>query len=163
VNRVFNLLARFAPGSTTFRPWLHRARGVKIGSQVFIGDDVYFENEYPECIEIQDGVHISIRAMIIAHTRGPGKVVIEREAFIGPHVIIACSAGRVLRIGAGAVISAGCVITRNVAPHTVMRPAASQVVGIAAISLSTAETMGEFYSGLTPLRSQKPRDADTAR
>lgn len=149
-NRVCHLLARFTPGSTTVRPWLHRARGVKIGRNVFIGDDVYIDNEYPESIEIQDGVQISIRAVIIAHTRGPGKVIIEKEAFVGPNVIVVCSAGRVLRIGEGAVLSAGCVVTRNVAPHTVLTAASPQVAGHATIPLTRAKTMEEFSSGLTP-------------
>jgi acetyltransferase-like isoleucine patch superfamily enzyme len=149
-NRVFHHLARFSPGATTLRPWLHRARGVAIGREVFIGDDVYIDNEYPESIEIQDGVQISIRAMIIAHTRGPGKVIIEKDAFVGPNVVIVCSAGRVLRIGEGAVLSAGCVITRNVAPRTVLTAAPPQVAGRATIPLTRAKTMEEFSSGLTP-------------
>ena len=97
LNRACGLFARYTPGATTVRPWLHRMRGVKIGRDAFIGDDVYFDAEYPESIEIQDGVQISIRALIVAHTRGPGRVVIEKNAFIGPHAIVACTAGRVIR------------------------------------------------------------------
>jgi len=149
-NRVCHMLARFTPGSTTLRPWLHRARGITVGRNVFIGDDVYLDNEYPESIEIQDGVHVSIRAVIIAHTRGPGKVIIEKDAFVGPNVVIVCSAGRVLRVGEGAVLSAGCVITRNVAPRTVLTAAPPQVAGRATIPLPRAKTMEEFSSGLMP-------------
>ena len=50
-NRILGLVARWAPGATTVRPFLHRLRGVRITGRVFIGDDVYMENEYPECIE----------------------------------------------------------------------------------------------------------------
>jgi acetyltransferase-like isoleucine patch superfamily enzyme len=160
LNRLFGLLARFAPGSTTLRPMLHRARGVKIGRNVFIGDDVHLENEYPEAIEIQDDVQISVRAVIIAHTRGPGRVIIEKEAFIGPHVVVACSSGRVLRIGEGAVVSAGCIVTKNVLPRMVLRPAAAQVVARATVALTTAKTMEEFHSGLRPLRSRETREKE---
>src|SRR5580704_1064032 len=55
-NRILQFAARVAPGSQSFRPLLHRLRGVSIGKNVFIGDDVYLENEYPECVEIQDNV-----------------------------------------------------------------------------------------------------------
>ena len=134
---------------------LHRARGVKIGRGVFIGDDVYLDNEYPESIELHDGVQVSIRAVIVAHTRGPGKVIVEKEAFIGPHVVIACSAGRVLRIGEGAVVSAGCIITKNVAPRSVLSPAPARVTAHAAIPLPRATTMQEFWSGLTPVQPRK--------
>ena len=47
-------MARFLPGSTSLRPFLHKLRGVRIQGDVFIGDDVYIENEYPECIEIHN-------------------------------------------------------------------------------------------------------------
>ena len=163
LNRVINLLARVAPGSTTLRPLLHRARGVKIGQNVFIGDDVYIDAEYPESIEIHDGVQISIRALIIAHTRGPGKVIIGKNAFIGPHVIIASSAGRVLKIGEGAVISAGCVITKNVPPHMVLTAAPAQAAGYATIPLPIAKTMQDFWSGLRPLDAKnRPPKRDEA-
>src|SRR2546425_3486004 len=82
-NRVLHFLARHCPGSTGFRPLLHRLRGVKVGRNVFIGDDVYLENEYPEAVEIQDGVEISVRAIIIAHTRGAGKIIIEKDVYLG--------------------------------------------------------------------------------
>lgn len=156
LNRVCGLFARYTPGSTTVRPWLHRLRGVKIGKDVFIGDDVYFDAEYPESIEIHEGVQISIRALIVAHTRGPGRVVIEKNAFIGPHVIVACTAGRTLRIGEGAVVSAGCVITRNVAPRTVLAPPPPNIIGRATVPLTTAKSMEEFSAGLQPVRLSPP-------
>ena len=47
-NRVLGLLARIlARGMKSAAPLLHRLRGVKITGKVFIGDDVYIENEYP--------------------------------------------------------------------------------------------------------------------
>lgn len=153
LNRVLNLVARVSPGATTLRPMLHRARGVTIGHAVFIGDDVYLDGEYPEMIEIQDGAAVSIRAMVIAHNKGPGRVIIERNAFIGPQAVVIANGGKTLRIGEGAVIGAGCVVSRNVPPHAVIMPAATQVVGEATISLAAAETIEEFWSGLRPVKA----------
>jgi acetyltransferase-like isoleucine patch superfamily enzyme len=153
-NRLLAVLARFAPGSTTVRPMLHRARGVRIGRNVFIGDDVYLDNEFPEAIEIQDDVQISIRAVIIAHTRGPGRVIIQKAAFVGPHSVVACSSGRTLTIGEGAVVSAGCVVTKNVAPGVVLTSAPGHVSARATVALTTAETMEEFYAGLRSVHSR---------
>jgi acetyltransferase-like isoleucine patch superfamily enzyme len=138
---------------------LHRARGVKVGRGVFIGDDVYLDGEYPELIEIQDGAAISMRSTIVAHNKGPGSVVIEREAFIGPHVIVLSSDGKELRIGEGAVVGAGCVISRNVAPRALVMPAPTQVVGVASVSLATCATIEEFWSGLRPPAKQPPSSA----
>src|SRR5438128_407520 len=144
LNRAFAFLARLSPGGRTLRPMLHRARGIKIGRDVFIGDDVYFDAEYPESIEIKDRVEIIARVMILAHTRGPGKVIIEKEAFVGAQAIIACSAGRTLRIGEGAVVGAGCVVTKNVPSHAVLTPAPPQVTAQAAFPLTMANTIEEF-------------------
>jgi len=156
LNRVLNVVARVAPGSKSLRPFLHRVRGVKIGRDVFIGDDVFIDGEYPEMVEIHDGAAISMRAMIIAHSKGPGKVIIEKEAFIGPQAIILCNGGKELCIGEGAIISAGCVISRNVPPRLVVVPAPTQIAGEATISLATARTIEEFWSGLKPLRARTP-------
>jgi acetyltransferase-like isoleucine patch superfamily enzyme len=135
---------------------LHRLRGVKVGREVFIGDEVYLENEYPEAVDIQDGVHISVRAIIIAHTHGSGKVIIEKDAFIGPNTVIVTSGGRTLRIGEGAVIGAGVVITNNVAPHMFVVNNSAKVVAKALIPFTKAEKVEDFVRGLVPigLRSQ---------
>lgn len=150
-NRLLNLVARLSPGATSLRPFLHRLRGVRIARDVFIGDDVYIDGEYPEMIEIGERAAISMRATIIAHNKGPGRVILEKEAFVGPHVVVMCSSGKVLRIGEGAVISAGCVVSRNVPPRVVVVPAATQIVGEASVSLAVAETVEEFWAGLRPI------------
>ena len=108
-------MARFLPGSTTLRPFLHRLRGAKIHGKVFIGDDVYLENEYPERVEIHDGAAILVRSTLIAHfdyrePGGQGKIIIEKNAVILANCTIVCSPGHSLTIGEGSVISAGSVV-----------------------------------------------------
>ena len=112
-NRLLHLLARFSPGATTVRPFLHRLRGVRIRGRVFISDEVYIENEYPECVEIHDDVQIGIRVIIMAHTRGPGKVLIERSAYVGPNSVVLGHPGRTLTLGEGSVVAAASVVTSN--------------------------------------------------
>ena len=72
LNRTLGMLARFLPGATSIRPVIHKLRGVKIKGRIFIGDDVYIENEYPEQVEIEDGAQIMVRCTILAHTRDSG-------------------------------------------------------------------------------------------
>ncbi|MFO1393228.1 MAG: DapH/DapD/GlmU-related protein [Steroidobacteraceae bacterium] len=156
-NRFLHRLARSSPGSETLRPQLHRWRGVRIGTSVFIGDDVYLENEYPDRVEIQDNVQISIRAIIIAHTRGPGRVVVERDAFIGPNSVLICGAGSTLRIGRGAVIGAGSVITRSVPAGYYVSPPPPVPIATVGVPLPLAKTMDEFRAGLKPIR--RPRSS----
>jgi acetyltransferase-like isoleucine patch superfamily enzyme len=155
-SRVLHLVARFGPGATNFRPFLHRLRGVQIGKKVFIGDEVYLENEYPERIEIQDGVQISIRVTILAHTRGPGRVILERDCYVGPHVVVVTSAGMVLRIGEGSVIGAGCVITRDVKARTFVTGEFGKAIAEVRVPLSKADRLEDFVRGLAPLKSRSP-------
>src|SRR5207244_12759369 len=113
-NRLLHQLARLLPGATSLRPFLHRLRGVKIHGKVFIGDDVYLENEYPECVEIHDGVQIGLRTTIIAHTRGRSRIVIEKNVFIGANCVIAASSGKTLTIGEGSVLGVASVVTSDI-------------------------------------------------
>jgi acetyltransferase-like isoleucine patch superfamily enzyme len=160
-NRLLHALARSSPGALTVRPLLHRMRGVKIGRNVWIGDDVYLENEYPENVELQEGVVLSIRSVIIAHTRGSGNIVIERFAFIGPTVVVICESGRTLRIGEGAAICAGAVVTTSVAPRMLVAPPASKPMARITIPFRLAESVNQFVAGLQPLKrgpSNGPKD-----
>jgi acetyltransferase-like isoleucine patch superfamily enzyme len=166
-NRVLHLFARFLPGSRSIRPRLHRLRGAKIGEDVFIGDDVYLENEHPEAVEIQDGVHISVRAIILAHTRGAGKVIIEKDAFIGVNTIIASSGSKTLRIGEGAVIGAGVVVTRDVPAHVFVANEMPKPLAGVGVPLTKAETVEEFLRALQPLirkdASVRPEPASASK
>jgi acetyltransferase-like isoleucine patch superfamily enzyme len=161
-NRGLHVLARFLPGSKTVRPFLHRLRGVKIGKDVFIGDDVYLENEHPEAVEIQDGVHISVRAILLAHTRGCGKIVIEKDAFIGINAVIATSGNKVLRIGEGAVIGAGIVVTRDIPARVFIASETPKPIASVGVPLTKAETVEDFVRGLSPFRPAKSQQRTVA-
>lgn len=153
-NRVLHVLARHGPGATTLRPFLHRMRGVKVGKNVFIADEVYLENEYPESVEIRDGAQISVRAIIIAHTRGPGAIVIEEDVFIGANAVIATAGGRLLCIGRGAVIGAGVVVSASVAPQMFHAASVSKPVARALVPLPKAGKIEDFIRGLVPIRAR---------
>lgn len=116
-DRILQILARMLPGARSLRVLLHRARGVKIGKGVWIGYDVVLDTARPELIVIEDGVAISMRALVIAHFKEQRGVRIEREAFIGPGAIILPG----ISIGRGAVVKAGSVVSQSVPPMTVVQ------------------------------------------
>lgn len=151
LNWPLHLLARSLPG-TALRVNLHRWRGVRIGNNVHIGEGAYLENNYPECIEIGDDVQIGIRTIIMAHLRGPGRVIIEKEAYIGPGCVIAVPYGRTLTIGAGAVVGALCVVTADIPAQAFLRGTAPQQIGTVLQPLSTAGSYEDFIRGLAPVR-----------
>jgi serine acetyltransferase len=152
LNRILHPLARIVPGATTLRPWLHRLRGVKVGRDVFIGDGVYLENEYPELVEIRDRTEVGLRSVIIAHFRGSGQIIIGKDVWIGACTFISTTSGRTLNIGDGAVIGACSVITADIPPRAVVKPAAPEHIGTAHVALPKARSYGHFLLGLRPER-----------
>ena len=147
-NAILHLMARFLPGGMNFRPFLHRLRGVKIYGKVFIGDDVYIDEDYPECVEIHDEVVIAHRCTIIAHTRGAGKVVIDRKVAIATGCLIVCAEGQTLTIGEGAVISAGSTVSHDIPAYTLCGAPRIKAFGRVSVAFTMDTQYEEFRAGL---------------
>jgi len=155
LNRVLAMAARFAPGATTLRPFLHRLRGVRISGRVFIGDDVYIENEYPESITIEDGVQLCLRSVLVAHTRGTGTIILRKNSFIGANCVIATAEGRSLTVGEGAVVTAGSAISSDVPAGTLFGVEKARALALVTVPLTMESTYREFIGGLRPLKPDK--------
>jgi heptaprenylglycerol acetyltransferase len=148
-----------APGGFSVRPWLQRLRGVVIGKNVWIGQAVYIDEIHPMDVTIGDDCTIGIRTSIISHFySGPrrassnGKVVIEKDVFIGPHCVILPN----VTIGEGAVIRAGTVVSRNVPAHAFWGPPSAELLGVATVPLTPEHEYDEFLRGLK-LRVKRQR------
>lgn len=152
INRILHIIVRFSPGASSFRPFLHKLRGVKIYGKVFIGDDVYLENAHPECIEIHDEAQIALRTIIIAHFRGTGKVIIGEKVWIGMSCKIAASHGQTLTIGEGSVVGAGSVVTKDVPPHTFVAGIPAKPIAKVTVPMTVKTDFESFKKGLIPLK-----------
>ncbi|MBN1696521.1 MAG: acyltransferase [Spirochaetales bacterium] len=159
-NRFLQSIARNFPGSTTIRIWLHKLRGVKIGKDVFIGTDVLLDTAHPEKIVIGDRVIIGIRSTLIAHFDNLGEkhlasrkpsLVIGDEVFIGPGVIIMPN----IKIGKGAVVAAGSVVTKSVPPHTMVQGNPAAAVATCGKSLTRDTNMWDFYRQLKTVKRKR--------
>lgn len=149
-DRILQILARMLPGARSLRVLLHRARGVKIGKAVWIGYDVVLDTARPELIEIEDGVAISMRALVIAHFKEQRGVRIEREAFIGPGAIILPG----VSIGRGAVVKAGSVVSQSVPPMTVVQGNPAVPVARCGIPFRQDVSLKLFSRHLLPLAAR---------
>lgn len=151
-NRVLQHLARIMPGARSLRVWLHRARGVQIGKGVWIGYDVILETSRPYLVTVEDGSSIGMRVTVIAHFRESQGVKIERDAFVGPGVIVLPN----VVVGRGAVITAGSVVTQSVPPMTVVQGNPAVPVARCGIPLGEDVSLKEFSRRLKPLTSSAP-------
>lgn len=158
-NRFLHKMAYIFPGGSTLRPWLHRLRGAKIGKNVWISQRVYLDELHPEAVTIGDNCTIGVRTSIFTHFYwGPrkadyndGKVVIEKDVFIGPHCVILPN----VHIGEGAVIKAGSVVTKDVPSHTLWGPPSAEALGRVTVPLTPEHNYEEFVRGLKPIRVKK--------
>ena len=161
--RVLHKLAFVLPGGYTIRPRLHRFRGVTIGQNVWIAQFVYIDELHPEDVTIGEGSTIGLRTSIFTHfywgprrSTNSAKVVIEKNVFIGPHCVILPS----VRIGEGAVIKAGSVVSRNVPAHAFWGPPPCELLGVVTVPLTGAHSYEEFVQGirLRKKRQETPED-----
>jgi acetyltransferase-like isoleucine patch superfamily enzyme len=162
-NRILQVVALYAPGGDTTRVALHRLRGVKIGKDTWIGFDTLIEPSYPERVVIGNRVAIGIRVLILAHFAHHGRnretsagalddrvsVRIEDDVFVGPGATILPN----VTIGAGAVVAAGSVVTRSVAPLTLVQGNPAKPIARCGVPLGLDTPIKEFYLRLTPIET----------
>jgi acetyltransferase-like isoleucine patch superfamily enzyme len=116
------------------RSILLRLAGARIGRKVYIGHLCVFDDTFIELITIEDNVAISSGSIIVCHDSSTkegtvGDVIIKKGAYLGVGARILPG----ITIGENSIVGAGAVVTKDVAPDSV-------VVGIPArpIERSTA-------------------------
>ncbi|MFX1293550.1 MAG: acyltransferase [Promethearchaeota archaeon] len=125
MSRLVHIIARHIPNGY-LRAKLHKLRGVRAGDDVWIGAEVYIDDENPNLIIIEEGVRIAASTIILAHGKDlinikPGQyasemplpkapVIIKKRAWIGLHVVILAG----VIIGEGAAVSSGSVVMKDV-------------------------------------------------
>lgn len=112
--------------SERIRPWLWKFSGVHISGQIKIGYDVYYDVANSSLINIEDGVWITSRSLLLCHKRlsknysygddyndlpyEKKQITLKKGCCIGMGSIIMPG----VTIGEGSIIGAGSVVTRDV-------------------------------------------------
>ncbi len=153
-NRLLQIIALYAPGMTTLRVKLHRARGVRIGDNVSIGVGALIETSSPHLVDIGNNVQVGIRTTFIGHfgemasgaTSPQPTIRVEDDVYIGPGVIVLPN----VTIGRGSVVTAGSVVNTSVPPTTVIQ--GNPAVPVAKCKVPLAwNSYSEYMKNLEPL------------
>lgn len=123
---VLDLLARHLP-SNALRIRCQRAKGVKVGANVYLGYDATIDSAYPDLVEIEDHARVGIGVIVLAHSRPAdgwmdhigeqrGRVTIKRHAAIYAGAIIMPG----VTIGEYAIVREGAVVLDDVPPFTMV-------------------------------------------
>lgn len=129
--KLLKLIAKQLPGAG-LRIRLLRLCGYEIGHRVYIGEDIIIIDDLSGTsqahLSIGDRAAISPRVTFVLHTRPndsrivpyvnsrQGSIAVDADAWIGTGAVILPD----VTIGEGAVVGANSVVTKNVAPYTVV-------------------------------------------
>ena len=134
LNKIYDLLSKHLP-SNGLRIACQRAKGVKIGKNVYLAYDVNIELIYPELVEIGDNARIGIGVVILAHNRPSDAWLahlgeVRQPVRIGRDAVIAAGAIVLpgVTVGDFAMVREGSVVEQDVPPFTVAAGMPAKVV-----------------------------------
>jgi maltose O-acetyltransferase len=130
--KLLKFLAKHIPGFR-LRIRMLRMCGYMIGESVYIGEDIIIIDDLGDTqlnfnLSIGDRAAISPRVTFVLHTQPnesrivpyanshKGSITVEADAWIGTGAVILPD----VTIGEGAVVGANSVVTKSVAPYTVV-------------------------------------------
>jgi acetyltransferase-like isoleucine patch superfamily enzyme len=128
--KILKCIAKHIPGCS-LRIRLLRMCGYTIGNSVYIGEDLIIIDDLDNThssLSIGDRASISPRVTLVLHTEPndsrivpyvnsrKGNITIGSDAWIGTGSVILPD----ITIGEGAVVGANSVVTRSIAPYTVV-------------------------------------------
>ena len=113
-NFVLITLSRYAP-SLALKRLLLRMTGMKVGKDAAVGLMAMFDVFYPELIELGENCIIGYNATMLAHeflggSLRIGRTVVGKDAMVGANATVLAG----VEIGEGAVVSAACLVDRDV-------------------------------------------------
>lgn len=136
INKLLQFVARKMLLPPNIRVRLQKIRGVQFQDtqNVFIGEDVFIDEVFPELVTIGRNVMITEGVMIFTHLYDPTyaehvmkvqPIRIEEDVFIGARSILLNG----VTLGRGCVIGAASLVTRDVPPFAVVVGSPARQVG----------------------------------
>jgi len=158
--KLLKLLARNTPGSGIRRQLLRMA-GYTVGEGAFVGEDLIIVDEPEDRNEVIIGARVAIapRVTLVVSSRpqlseiGPyvrsahGRIVIGDDAWLGTGCIVLPG----VRIGSGAVVGAGAVVTKDVPDYTVVAGVPARFMGRVPVPTCDAEQRDQCNAPYAPV------------
>ena len=129
IKLALELLAYYCP-LNSIRVYLHKARGLKVGNDVYLGRELLIDRVYTSKITIGNHTTVGDRTIITAHASTPVKLYFKRffevikdvkignNVWIQPQVIITPG----VQIGDGSIIVTGSIVTEDIPPGSFVTP-----------------------------------------
>ena len=128
--RILQTMAMsFLPLPSAFRVALQRARGVKIGKNVFLGPGCWIDNTRPDLVELEDNISLAGRVTVLAHSDpteplrrilGPESRVFKQVTVKqGAWVTVNCVLLPGVTIGENSIIAAGSVVNKDIPANVI--------------------------------------------
>ncbi len=147
----------------SFRVRLQAWRGVRFKDpkSVFIGDGVNFDERLPGDISVGRGVWIAAGCRIISHRFLSYRFIEKAEVILEDYVRVAVNAVIIgpVRIGEGAMIGPGAMVTKDVPPYKVVSGAVAKPIGPVPRKIVDYEPLakGDFVTGTSMHRIPSSR------
>jgi acetyltransferase-like isoleucine patch superfamily enzyme len=122
------------------RSMLWRWMGAKVGKGCYIGYDVYADMNHMDLIELEDGVNIANRSLLLCHQRNfkdyhigddynalpyiTKKILLKKGCLLGMETMVLPG----VTVGEGAIVGAGSLVTKDIPPWTVATGRPAKVV-----------------------------------
>lgn len=143
IKKMCKVFAPIVPGND-LRIMLLRACNYKIGKKVYIGERVIIIDKLSDRNNLIIGNRVSIAPGAIFITSSDpnfskispyiktvnGRIIIEDDAWIGAGAILLPN----IKVGMGAVIGAGAVVTKNIEPYTIVTGVPAKKTGEVKVS-----------------------------
>jgi acetyltransferase-like isoleucine patch superfamily enzyme len=112
-----------------------RSLGASIGSNVYLGPDVYIERDFAPLLVVEDGAVLSAGVCVLLHDSALNnvagepikfaRVALRRRCYVGANTTILCG----VEIGEKALVGACSLVTNDIPPETVAYGVPARVRG----------------------------------